>query len=101
MWGIVGLIGRYPAWLLEQACAAALARHLRSYKAVRAIADQLLAQVVTRLDGRQAELPLDSPTPLLTQEHELIRHVTVYAEFFKQCVGAADQHSAAPQGDRP
>jgi hypothetical protein len=46
-------------------------------------------------------LPLDSPTPVLTQEHELIRNVTVYAEFFKQCVGAADQHSAAPQGDRP
>jgi len=100
MWGIVGLIGRYPAWILEQACAAALARHLRSYKAVRAIADQLLAQVLTRLDGRQAELPLDSPTPLLTQEHELIRNVTVYAEFFKQCVGAAEQHIVAQQTDQ-
>jgi transposase len=97
MWGIVGLSSRYPAWLLEQACAAALARHIRSYKAVRAIADQLLAQVVTRLDARQAELSLDSPTPLLTQEHELIRDVTEYSEFFKRCVGGTEQQTAAPE----
>jgi transposase len=101
MWGIVGLGSRYPAWLLEQACATALARHIQSYKAVRAIADQLFAQVVTRLDARQGELPLDSPTPLLTQEHELIRDVTEYAEFFKRCVGHAEQQTAAPQADRP
>ena len=97
MWGIVGLRSRYPAWILEQACAAALARHIRSYKAVRTIADQLLAQVVTRLDARQGELPLDSPTPLLTQEHELIRNVTEYSEFFKRCVGGAEQPAAAPE----
>jgi hypothetical protein len=92
---------RYPAWLLEQACATALTRHIPSYKAVRAIADQLFAQVVTRLDARQGELPLDSPTPLLTQKHELIRDVTEYAEFFKRCVGNAEQQTAAPQADRP
>jgi transposase len=101
MWGIVGLGSRYPAWLLEQACATALARHIQSYKAVRAIADQLFAQVVTRLDARQGELPLDSPTPLLTQKHDLIRDVTEYAEFFKRCVGNAEQQTAAPQADRP
>lgn len=101
MWGIVGLASRYPAWLLEQACATALARHTESYQAVRAIADQLFAQVMTRLDGRQAELPLDSPTPLLTQEHELIRDVTEYAAFFKRSVGIAEQHTATPQADQP
>jgi transposase len=101
MWGIVGLGSRYPAWLLEQACAMALARHIQSYKAVRAIAEQLFAQVATRLDARQGELPLDSPTPLLTQKHELIRDVTEYAEFFKRCVGHAEQQTAAPQADRP
>ena len=68
---------------------------------VRAIADQLFAQVMTRLDGRQAELPLDSPTPLLTQEHELIRDVTEYAAFFKRSVGIAEQHTATPQADQP
>ena len=101
MWGIVGLASRYPAWLLEQACATALARQTASYQAVRAIADQLFAQVMTRLDGRQFELPLDSPTPLLTQEHELIRDVTEYAAFFKRSVGIAEQYATAPQADRP
>ena len=101
MWGIVGLASRYPAWLLEQACATALARQTASYQAVRAIADQLFAQVMTRLDGRQFELPLDSPTPLLTQEHELIRDVTEYAAFFKRSIGIADEHTATPQADRP
>ena len=101
MWGIVGLGSRYPAWLLEQACATALARHTASYRAVRGIADQLFAQVMTRLDRRQAELPLDSPTPLLTQEHELIRDVTEYAAFFKRSIGIADEHTATPQADRP
>jgi transposase len=101
MWGIVGLASRYPAWLLEQACATALARHTESYQAVRGIADQLFAQVMTRLDGRQAELPLESPTPLLTQEHELIRDVTEYAAFFKRSVDIAEQHTATPQADQP
>lgn len=101
MWGIVGLGSRYPAWLLEQACATALARHTESYQAVRGIAEQLFAQVVTRLDGRQAELPLESPTSLLTQAHELIRDVTEYAAFFKRSVGIAEQHTAAPEADRP
>ena len=101
MWGIVGLASRYPAWLLEQACATALTRQTASYQAVRGIADQLFAQVMTRLDGRQAELLLESPTPLLTQEHELIRDVTEYAAFFKRSVGIAEQHTATPQADQP
>ena len=94
MWGIVGLSGRYPAWLLDQACAAALAQQIQSYKAVRAIAERLLAQVLTRLDGRQEELLLDSPTPLLTQEHALIRDVNVYATFFEHSVGVAAAQTA-------
>jgi transposase len=101
MWGIVGLNSRYPAWILEQACATALTRQTASYQAVRGIADQLFAQVMTRLDGRQAELLLESPTPLLTQEHELIRDVTEYAAFFKRSVGIAEQHTATPQADQP
>jgi transposase len=96
MWGIVGLSARYPAWILEQACVAALAQQIQSYKAVRAIADQLLAQVITRLDGRQEELLLDSPTPLLTQTHTLIRDVSEYAAFFQYCVGGATAPTAAP-----
>ena len=98
MWGIVGLSPRYPAWIIEQACATALTRQITSYKSVRGIAEQLLAQVATRLDARQGELSLDSPTPLLTQEHELIRDVTEYAAFFKRCAGAAEEE---PQTVKP
>ena len=98
MWGIVGLSPRYPAWIIEQACATALTRQITSYKSVRGIAEQLLAQVAARLDARQGELSLDSPTPLLTQEHELIRDLTEYAAFFKRCAGAAQEE---PQTVKP
>ena len=98
MWGIVGLSPRYPAWIIEQACATALTRQITSYKSVRGIAEQLLAQVAARLDARQGELSLDSPTPLLTQEHELIRDLTEYAAFFKRCAGAAEEE---PQTVKP
>ena len=84
MWGIVGLAARYPAWILERACAAASASN-PSYKRVRTLADQLPAQTAMQLDPAQAELPLDSPA--LTQTHELIRELEDYAAFFKRCVG--------------
>ena len=98
MWGIVGLSPRYPAWIIEQACATALIRQITSYKSVRGLAEQLLAQVATRLDARQGELSLDCATPLLTQEHELIRDVTEYAAFFKRCAGAVE---GEPQTVKP
>ena len=98
MWGIVGLSPRYPAWIIEQACATALIRQITSYKSVRGIAEQLLAQVATRLDARQGELSLDCATPLLTQEHELIRDVTEYAAFFKRRAGAVE---GEPQTVKP
>ena len=83
MWGIIGLTSRYPNCVIEQAASIALARHIRSYKGVRAIAEQLLAGAITQLDTRQGELSFDATsTPPLTQEHALIRNPTEYAEFF-------------------
>lgn len=83
MWGIIGLTSRYPNCVIEQAAGMALARHIRSYKGVRAIAEQLLAGAITQLDTRQGELSFDATsTPPLTQEHALIRNPTEYAEFF-------------------
>jgi transposase len=84
MWGIVGLSPRYPACILEQAAAVALARQIHSYKAVRAMAEQLLAQAVIDLDARQPQLPLTTITSPLTQQHELIRAPAEYAEFFER-----------------
>jgi transposase len=86
MWGIVGLYPRYPACILEQAATAALLRHVHSYKAVRAIAEQLLAQALARLDAPQGELALAQGVQALTQQHELIRAPTEYAEFFNRSI---------------
>ena len=81
MWGIVGLSPRYPAGILDQAAAVALARQSHSYKTVRVLAEQLLAQAVIDLDARQPQLPL-------TQQHELIRPPAEYAEFFARIAAA-------------
>lgn len=81
MWGIVGLSPRYPACILDQAAAVAVARQSHSYKTVRVLAEQLLAQAVIDLDARQPQLPL-------TQQHELIRPPAEYAEFFTRIATA-------------
>lgn len=87
MWGIVGLRARYPAVLLEQACAVALQRHTHSYKSVRAIAEQLLSAAIARIDAASSADGAAPNAPALTQQHELIRETTVYAEFFDRSVG--------------
>ena len=81
MWGIVGLTPRYPACIVERAVAAALARGFSSYKAVRNLAEQLLAQALERIDSDPFDLPLPGAAAL-TQQHELIREPAEYAEFF-------------------
>lgn len=88
LWGIVGLAKRYPAWMLEQACAQAAVQALPSYKVIRALADQFLAKMAERLDPRQADLALEVPT--LTQTHELIRDVAEYGAFFQRASGQTD-----------
>ncbi len=80
LWGIVGLAKRYPAWILEQACAHVGTQALPSYKVIRTLADQFLAKMAERLDPRQADLALE--VPALTQAHELIRDVSEYGAFF-------------------
>lgn len=80
LWGIVGLAARYPAAILEQAAGVALARHLHSYKALRALAEQGLAKAVAAIEALPAPWP-DAASPL-TQQHELIRETSEYAEFF-------------------
>ena len=101
MWGIVGLSPRYPACIIEQAAAAALARHIHSYQAVRAIAEQLLAQAIARLDARQPELPLAHGGSPLTQQHELIRDSAEYAEFFNRSVRTQQPDIPTPAAEGP
>jgi transposase len=85
MWGIIGLAGRYPNCILEQAASIALAHGIRSYKRVRALAEQSLRQATALIEAGQAELPFTPPaTPTLTQQHDLIRNTHEYAAFFQR-----------------
>jgi transposase len=80
MWGIVALVPRFPARIVEQAVETAVAREHRSAKAIRAIAEQLLQKALAELE--------EQPTSVepLTQQHELIREPALYAEFFNDSV---------------
>ncbi len=81
--GIVGLAGRYPDCILEQAAAIALNQRVGSYKRVRALAEQSLSEAISQIEAGQGELPFDSPAaPSLTQQHDLIRNTDEYAAFF-------------------
>ena len=80
MWGIVALVPRLPARIVEQAATLAIARHISSSKAVRLIAEQLLAEALARLE--------EAAAPPLTQQHDLIREPTEYADFFQQSTAA-------------
>ena len=83
MWGIVGLAGRYPDCILEQAASAALVQGIRSYRRVRALAEQSLSEAIDQAKAGQGELPLDTTAvPPLTQQHDLIRNTDEYAAFF-------------------
>jgi transposase len=97
MWGIVGLHPRYPACVLEQAATAALAQGIRSYKAVRSLAEQFLAQAITQLESKQLPLPLTNGSSL-TQQHELIRDPGEYAAFFDRSTRSQASPST-PEGE--
>jgi transposase len=91
MWGIVGLTPRYPPAIVEQAVATALARGLSSYKAVRSLAEQLLAHAIAHIDPDQLSLSLPGAALALTQQHELIRDPAEYAEFFARSTQSAPE----------
>lgn len=82
MWGILGVAGKYPASIVEEACARALELNLRSSKQVRLIADQLFGDAVARLnEAERQNTAIQNP---LTQEHPLIRPTDEYADLFNQ-----------------
>ncbi len=84
LWGIVGLIRRYPRRLIEAACEIVMREGVPGYKQVKALTERLLEQALAELDAPvQGELPL-------TQEHHLIRDGDDYADLFT--LGA--KHSA-------
>jgi transposase len=93
MWGIVGLAHRrrYPARIVEKACASALDAGISSLKAIQKLADDLFSEALARMEASQIELPLANAPSGLTQNHELIRTNDEYAEFFNKSVSQTQQ----------
>jgi transposase len=88
LWGIVGLIRRYPRRLVDTACEIAMREGLPSYKHVKALTERLLEEALAELDAPiQGELPL-------TQEHHLIRDGDDYADLFT--LGAKQSAACQP-----
>ena len=76
MWGIVGLVRRYPRRLIEAACERAMQEGVYSYGHVKTLTERLM---------EDALILLDAPPPIelsLTQSHALIRAGDDYADLF-------------------
>jgi transposase len=76
MWGIVGLVRRYPRRLIESACERAMHEGVCSYGHVKTLTEQLMEEALALLD---------TPNPgevSLTQSHALIRAGSDYADLF-------------------
>jgi hypothetical protein len=88
MWGIVGLVRRYPRRLINSACEMAMTQGVYSYGHVKTLTEQLM---------EDALILLDAPNPgevSLTQSHALIRAGDDYADLFS--LGAQQSATLAP-----
>ena len=76
LWGIVGLVRRYPRRLIESACERAMQEGVYSYGHVKTLTEQMMEDALILLDAPDTnELPL-------TQNHALIRAGVDYADLF-------------------
>ena len=76
LWGIVGLVRRYPRRLINSACDMAMTQGVYSYGHVKTLTEQLMEDALALLD---------TPNPgevSLTQSHALIRAGDDYADLF-------------------
>jgi hypothetical protein len=88
MWGIVGLVRRYPRRLIEAACELAMTQGVYSYGHVKTLTEQLMEDALALLDAPDcAELSL-------TQSHALIRTGNDYADLFT--LGTQQSATLAP-----
>ena len=76
LWGIVGLVRRYPRRIVDLACQMALRDGIHGYGTIKALAERLTDEALEHLDAPvQNELAL-------TQNHPLIRDGADYADLF-------------------
>ena len=99
LWGIVHLAERYPRQMVNAACAQALNDGVHSYRHVKAITEQLVAEALRRMDSADpASDQASSPVP--TQAHDLIRSPQEYGELFALASACkATTTEPTPQGD--
>jgi len=76
LWGIVGLVRRYPRRLIESACERAMQEGVYSYGHVKTLTQRLMEEALTLLD------PPTSSEGSRTQSHALIRAGDDYADLF-------------------
>ena len=88
MWGIVGLVRRYPRRLINSACVQAMSEGVYSYGHVKTLTERLMEEALTLLD---APAPSEGA---LTQSHPLIRAGDDYADLFT--LGAQQSATLAP-----
>jgi len=85
LWGIVGLVRRYPAHCVDAACAQALEQGGYSYKRVLALAEVIFAQALAAIETESTGASSSASAAgarTLTQQHELIRDADEYADLF-------------------
>jgi hypothetical protein len=92
MWGIVGLVRRYPRRLIEAACARAMQEGVYSYGHVKNLTEQLMEEALDLLDAPNPDAP--DARAGLTQSHALIRTGDDYADLFT--LGAQRSATLAP-----
>ena len=92
LWGIVGLVRRFPAHCVNAACAQALEQGIYSYKRVLALTEVLFAEALQAVEAQASKEQVTAATTALTQQHGLIRDADEYGDLFA--------HAAAAQGGR-
>jgi hypothetical protein len=99
LWGIVGLVRRYPAHCVETACGQALEQGVYSYKRMLALTERVFAEALASLEAASAHATVPgSAASALTQRHELIREADEYADLFAHAVTVTTGRTAAQGG---
>jgi transposase len=93
LWGIVQLAQRHPRQMVDAACAQALDDGLYSYRHVKALTEQRVAQALALLQDHQPASSATSTAP--TQDHDLIRSPQEYGDLFALAAASADADAGA------
>ena len=100
LWGIVGLVRRYPAHCVNAACAQALEQGIYSFKRVQALTEALFADALEAIEAHAGGDPVAPTTGVLTQQHGLIRDAQEYGDLFAHAAATATATATATAASR-